>query len=1131
MGKTRMGMLDLRVQSAKFSERLVGARVANVYDAHNGRTYILKLAVPPRRDADGAVVPGGEAGWKKELLLIESGVRVHITEFEREKDVPSGFCIKLRKHIRTRRLESVRMLGSDRILVFEFVGGGEVFYLVAELFSGGNVILTDGQWTILALLRTYRASKAGSVSIAVKERYPVEKARKGGVIEKAAFVNAVEAAIKDAPTAEEIDGTVGKAARRRVKVRASAKKALAVALTIEPALIVHALQSCGVSEDISLHELETDSALVLRVYHALQDVEAVLEEQSTAEEPMKGYIFYSEVDDGTGGVRTVYEDFAAYMFAQYKGRPYKEFATFDQAADEFFSKLESARAEASQAKREAAAYKRVDKLAVELKGQVTVLESARETSWQCAQAIESNITEVDAAITVIRSAIAAAVPWDGLARMVEEEKKNGNPVAEIIHSLQLDRNEITLMLEDTFGDNNDAGAEDDVDDDGGDEDSEDEDEDEEEDDNEGEDDDANKCARRRRRSRFRPSAETRKALLVSVDLNLGAHANARRHYEMRKTALAKMEKAVEVTDRTIKAASKKAANDAHKMEVAAVAASIRARRKALWFEKFYWFVSSENYLVVAGRDAQQNELLVKRYLGPADVYVHADLQGASSVIVKNRKAPGAEIAADVPRMTLEQAGSFAMSRSSAWDAKIVTSAWWVRASQVSKTSAGGNSLPVGSFAIRGKKTFLDPTQLVMGFAFLFKIDAESAQRHYGERGVRELVGVTELSAVGVVSTASRSAVSSYAGGSGPPESISTELQSPQGDGALDEGREEADHSPEDPSVAVDNDATLFAKLAVGSAHVPPEATSSIKYGLDTGKDGDPAPVIEPAQPSKGNKKHLSAKQRREMKSGKSRKDLDSAELEELKDEENAVARASKQEPKSRVKQNVALPRGKRHKLKKMKKYSDQDDEERSMALAVLGSRPIKEVNDAPDDAESAPSAEGANDAADADHDVAANGAALGPRHRANREEKVEVMRMLDDEGILELARLEMDTIRILDTLTAAPEPEDVVEYALPVCAPYSALNGYRYRAKLMPGSTKRGKAYRSAVALFIKQGERDLATFKNDRDAIRLTPESDGIQSMLGSVRIMAPGLAEAQKSIQSKKKTGNNPRRGNPKK
>jgi predicted ribosome quality control (RQC) complex YloA/Tae2 family protein len=32
-----------------------------------------------------------------------------------------------------------------------------------------------------------------------------------------------------------------------------------------------------------------------------------------------------------------------------------------------------------------------------------------------------------------------------------------------------------------------------------------------------------------------------------------------------------------------------------------------ATRKVHWFEKFNWFISSEGYLVLSGRDAQQNE--------------------------------------------------------------------------------------------------------------------------------------------------------------------------------------------------------------------------------------------------------------------------------------------------------------------------------------------------------------------------------------------------------------------------------------------------------------------------------------------------------------------------------------------
>ena len=39
------------------------------------------------------------------------------------------------------------------------------------------------------------------------------------------------------------------------------------------------------------------------------------------------------------------------------------------------------------------------------------------------------------------------------------------------------------------------------------------------------------------------------------------------------------------------------------------------------FEKFYWFISSENYLVIGGRDQQQNEFIVKRYLKPGELQI------------------------------------------------------------------------------------------------------------------------------------------------------------------------------------------------------------------------------------------------------------------------------------------------------------------------------------------------------------------------------------------------------------------------------------------------------------------------------------------------------------------------------
>jgi predicted ribosome quality control (RQC) complex YloA/Tae2 family protein len=96
----------------------------------------------------------------------------------------------------------------------------------------------------------------------------------------------------------------------------------------------------------------------------------------------------------------------------------------------------------------------------------------------------------------------------------------------------------------------------------------------------------------------------------------------------------------------LKAAEKKTAEQLAQVRSMAKLTSLR---KVHWFEKFNWFVSSENYLVLAGRDAQQNEQLVKKHLDKGDVYVHADLHGAATCIVKNSNPE-----APVPPLTLNQ---------------------------------------------------------------------------------------------------------------------------------------------------------------------------------------------------------------------------------------------------------------------------------------------------------------------------------------------------------------------------------------------------------------------------------------------------------------------------------------------
>lgn len=64
--------------------------------------------------------------------------------------------------------------------------------------------------------------------------------------------------------------------------------------------------------------------------------------------------------------------------------------------------------------------------------------------------IEYNLEAVDAAINAVRGALASGLDWRELGQMIKAERRAGNPVAGLIDSLALDRNKITVVLENSL---------------------------------------------------------------------------------------------------------------------------------------------------------------------------------------------------------------------------------------------------------------------------------------------------------------------------------------------------------------------------------------------------------------------------------------------------------------------------------------------------------------------------------------------------------------------------------------------------------------------------------------------------------------------------------------------------------
>jgi predicted ribosome quality control (RQC) complex YloA/Tae2 family protein len=152
-----------------------------------------------------------------------------------------------------------------------------------------------------------------------------------------------------------------------------------------------------------------------------------------------------------------------------------------------------------------------------------------------------------------------------------------------------------------------------------------------------------------------------------------------------------------------------------------------------WFQKFKWFFTTEGNLVLLGKDAHQNELLVKKHFTKNDIYLHSDTHGSGSCIIKNIINNEDEVPSHI---SIEQASSYIICNSKAWKHNSPDKAFWVYHNQVSKTPPTGEYLPTGSFMIRGKKNYII-TSLQLGFGIMFKKEGDNIEQNIISTNIKD----------------------------------------------------------------------------------------------------------------------------------------------------------------------------------------------------------------------------------------------------------------------------------------------------------------------------------------------------------------------------------------------------------
>jgi predicted ribosome quality control (RQC) complex YloA/Tae2 family protein len=185
-------------------------------------------------------------------------------------------------------------------------------------------------------------------------------------------------------------------------------------------------------------------------------------------------------------------------------------------------------------------------------------------------------------------------------------------------------------------------------------------------------------------------------VLATIDIRLTIPQNAQNFYDKAKKLTRKREGALRAIEDTKLAMQKREKKQSKRRKVST---------KKHWYDRFRWFVSSDGFLVVAGRDADTNEDIVKKYMEKRDIVFHTQAPGAPITVIKT-------MGKEVPPQTLEEAAKFVVSYSSVWKSgQFSGDCYWINPEQVSKTPESGEYLRKGSFVIRGERNYFRDVQV------------------------------------------------------------------------------------------------------------------------------------------------------------------------------------------------------------------------------------------------------------------------------------------------------------------------------------------------------------------------------------------------------------------------------------
>ena len=542
-------------------------------------------------------------------LIIKRDSRINLTEYDYPiPNYPSQYIRSLRKLLKNRTILKISQHQFDRIIVIELSYENKPWKFVIELFNKGNFLLLNEN-NIIKIAKKYRKFK-DRIILANKE-YFFPKSQKYD------FLTINNEDFYDLCSKSNIE--IVRNISRQVHLSGLYSEEICLRANIEKNTI---------SDNLS----DQDYVNLFEAFKKLRN-----------------NLLFGEIDaqiilDQDGNEISVLP-FEIEILKNYEKR---KFPTFNEAVDDYFSKIDSEALISPKDQRIQDLIKNKKKI---LKNQLEYLEELKikkSKFYEIGELIYTNLHSLEKLFYVILNAREKGYKWHEINDKIHNAKKEKLSETELFEKIIPSTNQLLLKI---------------------------------------------------------------REYEVYLDLMKSVGENANQIYNKGKKAEKKIIGTLEAIKKSHNAIEKLVLEkESIEMEVDFL---LKKPRKK-WYEKYRWFTSSDNFLIIGGRDSTSNEIIFKKHLDPTDLVFHTNFPGSPLVVIKNPEN------LEITPKTIQETAIFTASFSRAWKENWgVVDVFYVIPSQISRSPPSGEFLSKGSFIISGKKNFIKnvKTQLAIGLIF------------------------------------------------------------------------------------------------------------------------------------------------------------------------------------------------------------------------------------------------------------------------------------------------------------------------------------------------------------------------------------------------------------------------------